>query len=87
MDSLTDRTREISSLGQTNINAILRSGEVWASGMQTISQLAAEAFKTQVNYTISTWRTLTEISLKATEQAVDPLMQRLNGSSSENRNI
>jgi phasin family protein len=69
MDSITRTTDEVTSFSQGNIDAMVKSGQAWASGMQAITQTIAETAQAQLDHTLSTWRALS--SAKSLKEAMD----------------
>lgn len=55
----TVRTSEaLAAFGQGNLEAAMRSAQIWAAGVQDISRQIAEAVQVQVNETLASARTL-----------------------------
>jgi len=69
MDNITKTTEEMTSFSQGNVEAILRSGQAWAAGLQAITQTIAETAQAQLDHTLSTWKALT--SAKSLKEAMD----------------
>jgi phasin family protein len=69
MDSITRTTDEVTSFSQGTIDAMMKSGQAWASGMQAITQTIAETAQAQLDHTLSTWKALTGV--KSLKEAMD----------------
>jgi phasin family protein len=69
LDSLTKTTEQITSFSQGNVEAIMRSGQVWAVGCQAISKTMAATAQTHLDQTMSAWRAL--ITVKSLREAMD----------------
>lgn len=69
MDSISRTTDAVTSFSQGTIDALMKSGQAWASGMQAITQTIAETAQAQLDQTLSTWKALTEA--KSMKEAVD----------------
>jgi phasin family protein len=69
VDDLTKTTKQITSFGQGNVEAIMRSGQIWATGCQAISKTIAETAQAHLDQTMSTWKTL--ITTKSIKEAMD----------------
>lgn len=69
LDNLTKATEQITSFSQGNVEAILKSGQVWAAGCQAISKTMAATAQTQLDQTMSTWKALTTV--KSLSEAMD----------------
>jgi phasin family protein len=67
--NLTKTTAEIASFGQGNVEAIIKSGQVWAAGWQDISKTMAAATQTHLDQSLSSWKAL--ISVKSLKEAMD----------------
>jgi phasin family protein len=58
VETFTKTTGKITSFGQGNVEAIMKSGQVWAAGCQDISKALAVTAQAQFDLTMSTWRAL-----------------------------
>jgi phasin family protein len=69
MDSISTTAHEVTSFSQGTIDAMVKSGQAWASGMQAITQTIAETAQAQLDQTLSTWKALTGV--KSLKEAID----------------
>jgi hypothetical protein len=69
LDSLTKTTEQITSFSQGNVEAIMRSGQVWAAGCQAISKTMATTAQVHFDQTMSTWKAL--MTVKSLGEAMD----------------
>jgi phasin family protein len=69
MTNWTKAKAEIASLSQGNVEAIMKSGQVWAAGWQAISKTMAATAQAHLDQTMSTWKAL--ISVKSLKEAMD----------------
>jgi hypothetical protein len=69
LGSLTKTTEQITSFGQGNVEAIMRSGQVWAAGCQAISKTMASTAQAHFDQGMSVWKAL--ISVKSLKEAMD----------------
>jgi hypothetical protein len=69
LDSLTKTTEQITSFSQGNVEAIMRSGQVWAAGCQAISKTMATTAQAHFDQTMSAWKALTTV--KSPKEATD----------------
>jgi phasin family protein len=60
---------ELVSFGQGNLEAILKSGQIWAAGMQDLSKQVAATAQASFEETMSTFKALT--SVKSLKDAMD----------------
>jgi phasin family protein len=67
--NLTKTTAEIASFSQGNVEAIIKSGQVWAAGWQDISKAMAAITQTHLDQSLSSWKAL--ISVKSLKDAMD----------------
>src|ERR1700722_16489198 len=65
----TKTTAEIASFSQGNVEAIMKSGQVWAGGWQTISKAMAATAQAHLDRTMSNWKAL--IGVKSLKEAMD----------------
>ena len=66
---LTKTASELTSFGQGNVEAIMRSGQIWAAGYQEISKAMAAAAQAHFDRTTSAWKALA--SVKSLKEAMD----------------
>jgi phasin family protein len=69
IDSLTKTTEKITSFGQGNVEAIVKSSQVWAAGCQAISKTMAATAQANLDQTMSTWKAM--LSIKSLKEAMD----------------
>jgi len=56
MDKAMRTAEELVSFGQGNLEAVMRSGQIWLAGVQDISKLVASSAQAQVDATVSAFR-------------------------------
>jgi phasin family protein len=65
MEKAMKTAEELVSFGQGNFEAILKSGQIWASGMQDLSKQMAATAQASFDETLATFKALTSVkSLK-----------------------
>lgn len=69
VETLTKTSETITSFGQGNVEAIMKSGQVWASGCQDISKVIVATAQAQFDLTMYTWKAL--ISAKSLKEVMD----------------
>jgi phasin family protein len=69
MDSISRTTDEVTSFSHGTIDAILKSGQAWTSGMQAITQTLAGTAQAQLDHTLSTWKALSGV--KSLKEVID----------------
>jgi hypothetical protein len=63
--NLTKLTEGVMAFNQGNVEALMKSGHVWAAGCQEISNTIAAVAQAQLDQTMSTWKALVDVrSLK-----------------------
>ena len=63
--NLTKITEGVTAFNQGNVEALMKSGQVWAAGCQEISKTIAAVTQAQLDQTMSTWKALVDVrSLK-----------------------
>lgn len=77
MQKAIKTAEELVSFSQGNIEALARSGQIIASGMQDIGQTVAAATKTSMDETVSTFKALA--SVKSFKEAFDLQSSLLRG--------
>jgi hypothetical protein len=65
----TKTTAEIASFSQGNVEALMKSGQVWAAGWQDIAKTMAATAQAHLDQTMSTWKALA--SVKSVQGAKD----------------
>jgi phasin family protein len=69
MEKAMKTAEEFMTFGQGNLEACIKSGQIWASGMQDISKQVAATAQASFEETLSTFRALT--SVKSLKDAMD----------------
>jgi phasin family protein len=65
MEKAMKTAEELVSFGQGNLEAVLKSGQIWAAGMQDLSKQVAATAQASFDETMSTFKALTSVkSLK-----------------------
>jgi len=65
MEKAMKTTEELVAFGQGNIEAFMKSGEIWTAGMQDLSKQVAATAQANFDQTMSTFKALTSVkSLK-----------------------
>jgi phasin family protein len=67
--NLTKTIEQITSFGQGNVEAIMKSGQIWVAGSQAISKTMATTAQAHLDQTMSTWKAL--INVKSLREAMD----------------
>ena len=60
---------EFVSFSQGNIEAVMKSGQIWAAGFQDLSKSFAATAQAQLDHTVSTWKALAGV--KSIKEAID----------------
>lgn len=61
MDKVLHTAEELVSFGQGNLEAVMKSGQIWLAGVQDLSKQVASNAQAQVDATVSAWRALTTV--------------------------
>ena len=69
MDKAIKTAEDMVSFGQGNLEALVRSGQIWAAGMQDLGKQVAASAQAQVDHTVATWKALA--TAKSLKEAVD----------------
>jgi phasin family protein len=69
MEKAMKTAEELVSFGQGNVEAFVRSGQIWAAGVQDIGKQVAASAQAQVDYTVATMKALAGV--KSFKEAVD----------------
>jgi phasin family protein len=69
VDNLTKTTERIMSYNPGNVEAIMKSGQIWAAGWQDIAKTLAGTTQAHLDQTMSTWKALA--SVKSLQEAND----------------
>jgi phasin family protein len=80
MANMAKTSEQVASLGQRNVEAIMRSGRVWAAEYQNISKTMAAATQAYLNQTTCAWKAL--IAARSLREAME-LQARLTQTSFE----
>ena len=65
----TITTEDFVSQGQANVEAFVKSGQIWANGVQEIGRTLAESVQAQFEHGVATWKALT--GMKSLKEAFD----------------
>ena len=77
MEKAMKTAEELVAFGQGNVEAIMRSGQIWAAESQAISKTMATTAQTHLDQTMSAWKALTTVkSLKEAADLRGSLAQR-----------
>ena len=60
---------ELVSFSQGNVEALMKCGQIWATGMQDLSKSFAATAQAQLDQTVSTWKALAGV--KSIKEAMD----------------
>jgi hypothetical protein len=69
MDKAMKSAEEFLSFGQGNVEAMVKSGQIWAAGVQDIGKTVAATAQAQFDATVSTIKALTAV--KSLKEAID----------------
>src|SRR6185312_3410482 len=69
MEKAMKTAEELVAFGQGNVEAMVRSSQIWASGMQDLSKQIAASAQASLDETLSTFKALT--SVRSLKDAVD----------------
>jgi phasin family protein len=69
MEKAMKTAEEMVAFGQGNVEAVLKSGQIWAAGVQDISKQVAVSAQASIDETLSTFRAMT--SVKSLKDAMD----------------
>lgn len=69
MEKAMKTAEELVAFGQGNVEAMLKSGQIWAAGVQDISKQVAASAQASIDETLSTFRALS--SVKSLKDAMD----------------
>ena len=69
MENAMKTGEQMVSFGQGNIEAVMKSSQIWAAGMQDLGKTFAAAAQAQLDHTMSTWKALTGV--KSLKEAMD----------------
>lgn len=69
MEKAMKTAEEMVSFGQGNVEALVKSGQIWAAGVQDISKQVAASAQAQVDYTVATMKALAGV--KSFKEAID----------------
>ena len=69
MTDVLASTKTMADLGQGNIEAVMKSTQIWAAGLQDLSAILAESMKTHLDHTMATYKALA--SIKSIKDALE----------------
>ena len=69
MDKAFKTAEDFVSFGQANVEAVVKSGQIWTAGMQDLSKTFAGLAQAQMDHTVATWKALAGI--KSLKDAMD----------------
>jgi phasin family protein len=69
MDKAMKTAEEFISFGQGNVEAVMKSGQIWAAGVQEFGKTFASLAQAQMDHTVATWKALAGV--KSLKDAVD----------------
>lgn len=69
MEIVMTTTDEIMSQGHANVEAVIKSSQIWTSGFQDIGRVLAESAQAQFDHNLATWKALT--TTKSLKEAFD----------------
>ena len=69
MDKAFKTAEEFVSFGQGNVEAVVKSGQIWAAGVQEFSKSFASLAQAQMDQTVSAWKALSGV--KSLKDAMD----------------
>lgn len=69
MDKAMKTAEELVSFGQGNVEAFIKSGQVWTAGVQDLSKSIAATAQAQLEQTMATWKALAGV--KSLKEAMD----------------
>ena len=81
MDIMMKTSGDITSFGQDNVQALMRSGQIWMDGCQSIGQSVATSTQAHVETIMSSWKAMSGV--KSLKEALD-MQKSLMHSSVEN---
>jgi phasin family protein len=69
MDKAIKTAEDMVSFGQGNFEAMVKSGQIWAAGIQDLGKQVAATAQAQVDQTLATWKAMA--TAKSLKEAVD----------------
>ena len=69
MEKTMKSAEELVSFSQGNVEALMKCGQIWATGMQDLSKSFAATAQAQLDQTVSTWKALAGV--KSIKEAMD----------------
>ncbi len=69
MDKAMKTAEQMVSFGQGNMEAVIKSGQIWAAGFQDLGKSFAATAQAQLDQTVSTWKALAGV--KSLKEAID----------------
>jgi phasin family protein len=61
MDKVMKTAEELFAFGQGNVEALVKSGQIWATGMQDIGKQVAATAQASFDETMSTWKAFSSV--------------------------
>lgn len=69
MESAMTTAEDFMAFGQGNFEAIMKSGQIWAAGVQDLGKHVAASAQAQLDQTMTTWKAMA--GLKSVKEAMD----------------
>jgi phasin family protein len=69
MKSMMKTTEELVAFGQANMEAFVKSGQIWSAGMQDLTKHIASSAKASFDESVSTFKALSTV--KSVKEAMD----------------
>ncbi len=69
MDKAMKTAEELVSFGQGNVEAVIKSGQIWTAGVQDLTKTIAATAQAQIEQTMATWKALAGV--KSLKEAMD----------------
>lgn len=69
METVMTTAEDFMAFGQSNLEAFMKSGQIWAAGIQDLGKHVAATAQTQLDQTMTTWKAMA--GLKSVKEAID----------------
>jgi phasin family protein len=69
LDTMANSARDFAAFGTANLEAVTASGQIWAAGVQDLTNLVASTAKSSYEESVATFKTLT--AAKSVNEAMD----------------
>ncbi len=69
LESMMTTAEDLMAFNQANIDALMKSGQIWAAGVQDLGKHMATSAQAQLDQTMSTWKAMAGV--KSVKEAVD----------------